>query len=82
MLSIKGTEVKLIDTIGMGDSDRGARVHSRRQTRLGGQISRAQGVAARGRRRQGHLREADLPTGLWPFNVAVAPSGKIAFDRR
>ena len=38
-----------------------------------------QGVGARHRRRgKVTYSKLDLPTGLWPYNVAVAPGGDIA----
>ena len=37
-----------------------------------------QGGAARRRRPEGDLRQADLPVGLWPYNVGVTPDGKLA----
>jgi hypothetical protein len=46
VLSIKGAEVKLIDTHRNGRQRRARNLHARRQTRLGGQISRAQGIIA------------------------------------
>src|SRR5499427_8468340 len=56
VLAVKGTDVKLIDTIDMGDIVSLLDVNGDKVT----------------------YNKVDLPTGPWPYNVAVAPSGKIA----
>lgn len=78
VLSIKGTEVKLIDTIGMGDSVAHAAFtpDGRRALAVKFPAHKVSLLEVAGDKvTYGKL---DLPTGLWPFNVAVAPSGKIA----
>ena len=78
VLSIKGTEVKLIDTIGMGDSVAHVAFTPDGKRALAVKFP-AHKVAlldiAGDKVTYGKL---DMPTGLWPYNVAVAPSGKIA----
>ncbi len=78
VLSVKGTDVKLIDTIDMGDI-------------VSHVVFTPDGKRALATKFNGHkvalldvngdkvtYNKLDLPTGLWPYNVAVAPSGKIA----
>jgi DNA-binding beta-propeller fold protein YncE len=78
VLSVKGTDVKVIDTVPMDDivshvafTPDGKRAlvtkfNAHKVTLLdvnGDKVTNT---------------KLDLPTGLWPYNVAVAPSGKIA----
>jgi DNA-binding beta-propeller fold protein YncE len=78
VLSIKGTDVKVTDTIDMG----GIVSHA---------VFTPDGKHALVTKFNDHkvslldvngdkvtYNKFDLPTGLWPYNVAVAPSGKIA----
>jgi DNA-binding beta-propeller fold protein YncE len=78
VLSIKGGEVKLIDTVPMGDS-------------VSHVVFTPDGKRALAAKFPAHKvalldvagdkvtpTKIELPTGLWPYNVAVAPSGKIA----
>jgi DNA-binding beta-propeller fold protein YncE len=78
VLSVKGTEVKLIDTVDMGDivshvvfTPDGKRALA---TKFNAHKVSLLDVAG-DKVTYGKL---DLPTGQWPYNVAVAPSGKIA----
>jgi len=78
VLSIKGTEVKLIDTVPMGES-------------VSHVVFTPDGKRALAVKFPAHKltvldvagdkvtpTKIELPTGLWPYNVAVAPGGKIA----
>ena len=78
VLSVKGTDVKVIDTIDMG----GIVSHA---------VFTPDGKHALVTKFNDHkvsvldvnddkvtYNKLDLPTGQWPYNVAVAPSGKIA----
>jgi DNA-binding beta-propeller fold protein YncE len=78
VLSVKGTDVKVIDTIDMG----GIVSHA---------VFTPDGKRALVTKFNDHkvslldvngdkvtYSKLDLPTGLWPYNVAMAPSGKIA----
>ena len=78
MLSIKGTEVKLIDTIGMGDSVAHATFTPDGKRALAVKFPAHQVSLLEVAGDKVTYKKLDLPTGLWPFNVAVAPSGKIA----
>jgi DNA-binding beta-propeller fold protein YncE len=78
VLSIKGTDVKVIDTVAMGDvvshvtfTPDGKRALA---TKFPAHKVSLLDVAGD----KVTPSKIDLPTGLWPYNVAVAPSGKIA----
>jgi DNA-binding beta-propeller fold protein YncE len=78
VLSVKGTEVKQIDTSDMGDI-------------VSHVVFTPDGKHALATKFNAHkvslldvngdkvtYSKLDLPTGQWPYNVAIAPSGKIA----
>jgi len=78
VLSIKGTAVKVIDTVAMGDE-------------VSSVVFTPDGKRALATKFAAHkvsllnvdgdkvtYTKLDLPTGLWPYNVAVTPNGKIA----
>lgn len=78
VFSIKGTEVKLLDTVAMGDSvshvtftPDGKRALATKFPAHKVSLLEIAGDKVR-------YAKLDLPAGLWPYNVAVAPSGKIA----
>ena len=78
VLSIKGTEVKVIDTVPMGDvvshvafTPDGKRALA---TKFPGHKVTVLDVAGE----KVTPTKIELPTGLWPYNVAVAPGGRIA----
>ena len=81
LLSIRGAEVVIADTVALGSpADQVAHVA------FTPDAGRALAVKFGGHKvsvieiKDGKLayNKLDLPTGLWPYNVAVAPSGKIA----
>jgi DNA-binding beta-propeller fold protein YncE len=78
VLSVKGTDVKVIDTVDMGDI-------------VSHVVFTPDGKRALATKFNAHkvalldvdgdkvtYSKLDLPTGQWPYNVDVAPSGKIA----
>ncbi len=78
VLSIKGTDVKVIDTVAMGEE-------------VSHVVFTPDGKRALATKFAGHkialldvagdkvtYTKQDLPVGLWPYNVAVAPNGSIA----
>ncbi len=78
VLSVKGTEVKVIDTVDMGDivshvtfTPDGKRALA---TKFNAHKVSLLDVAGD----KVTYSKLDLPTGQWPYNVAVAPSGKFA----
>lgn len=79
VLSIRGTDVKLVDTVAMGDivSHVAFTPDGRRAVAVkfpGHKLSFLD-IGTDGRVAYNKL---DLPTGQWPYNVAVSPNGKLA----
>ena len=78
VLSVRGTDVKVLDTVALGDS----------VTHVAFTPDGKRAIAAKYTTHKVSLLDVagdkvtytklDLPTGQWPYNVAVAPSGKIA----
>ncbi|WP_245422047.1 YncE family protein [Alsobacter soli] len=79
VLSIKGTAVKLVDTVPMGDvvSHVAFTPDGRRAVavKFPGHKASLLDISPDGKVTASKL---DLPTGQWPYNVAVAPDGKLA----
>jgi DNA-binding beta-propeller fold protein YncE len=78
VLSVNGTDVKLIDTVDMGDivshvvfTPDGKRALATKFNAHKVSLLDVNGDKVT-------YSKLDLPTGQWPYNVAVAPSGKIA----
>ncbi len=78
VLSIKGTEVKVIDTVAIGEevshvvfTPDGKRALA---TKFAGNKVALLDIAGD----KVTYNKQDLPVGLWPYNVAVAPNGGIA----
>jgi len=78
VLSVKGTDVKLIDTVDMGDivshvvfTPDGKRALATKFNAHKVSLLDVNGDKVT-------YGKLDLPTGQWPYNVVVAPSGKIA----
>src|SRR5262249_42932086 len=78
VLSVKGTEVKVIDTIDLGDilshvefTPDGKRALATKFNAHKVSLLNVDGDKVT-------YSKLDLPTGQWPYNVAVAPGGKIA----
>ncbi len=79
VLSIKGTEVKIIDTVDMGDEVSQVVFTPDGKRALATKFS-AHKVAfldVNGDKVT-YNKALDVPTGLWPYNVAVTPDGKLA----
>ena len=78
VLSVKGTDVKVIDTVDMGDivshvvfTPDGKRALATKFNAHKVSLLDVNGDKVT-------YTKLDLPTGQWPYNVDVAPSGKIA----
>lgn len=78
VLSVKGTDVKVIDTVDMGDivshvvfTPDGKRALATKFNAHKVSLLDVNGDKVT-------YTKLDLPTGQWPYNVAVAPGGKIA----
>jgi DNA-binding beta-propeller fold protein YncE len=79
VLSFKGTDVKVIDTVAMGDEVSQVVFTPDGKRALATKFS-AHKVALLDvdGDKVTYNNKLDLPTGLWPYNVAVTPDGKIA----
>src|SRR5215831_7697907 len=78
VLSVKGTEVKLIDTVDMGDIVSHAVFTPDGKRALATKFNAHKVSLLDVAGDKVTYSKLDLPTGQWPYNVAVAPSGKIA----
>jgi DNA-binding beta-propeller fold protein YncE len=78
VLSIKGTAVKLIDTVAMGDEVSSAAFTPDGKRALVTKFPAHKVSVLDVAGDKVTYAKLDLPAGLWPYNVAVAPSGKIA----
>ncbi len=78
VLSIKGTEVKLIDTVAMGDSVAHVTFTPDGKRALAVKFPAHKVSVLDVTGDKVTPTKIDLPAGLWPYNVAVAPGGKIA----
>src|SRR4029077_1083816 len=78
VLSVKGTDVKVIDTIDMGGivSHAVFTPDGKRALVVKFNDHKVSLLDVNGDKVT--YSKVDLPTGQWPYNVAVAPSGKIA----
>jgi DNA-binding beta-propeller fold protein YncE len=80
VLAVKGTDVKVVDTIDMGDVVSHVTFTPDGKCALATKFD-AHKIALLDV--SGHKvidTRLDLPTGQWPFNVAVAPGGRIALN--
>ena len=78
VLSIKGTEVKLIDTVPMGESVSHVTFTPDGKRALAVKFPAHKLTVLDVAGDKVTPTKIELPTGLWPYNVAVAPGGKIA----
>jgi DNA-binding beta-propeller fold protein YncE len=78
VLSIKGNEVKLIDTVAMGESVSHVAFTPDGKRALAVKFPAHKVAVLDVAGDKVTPTKIELPTGLWPYNVAVAPGGKIA----
>lgn len=78
VLSVKGTDVKVIDTIDMGDIVSHAVFTPDGKRALASKFNAHKVALLDVDGDKVTYKKLDLPTGQWPYNVDVAPSGKIA----
>jgi DNA-binding beta-propeller fold protein YncE len=78
VLSVRGTDVKLIDTIDMGDVVSHVTFTPDGKHALAAKFNNHKVSLLDVNGDKVTYTKLDLPTGQWPYNVAVAPSGKIA----
>jgi len=78
VLSIKGTEVKVIDTVDMGDEVSQVVFTPDGKRALATKFSAHKVALLDVDGDKVTYNKFDLPAGLWPYNVEVAPNGQIA----
>jgi DNA-binding beta-propeller fold protein YncE len=78
VLSINGTDVKVIDTIPMGDEVSHVTFTPDGKRALATKFAAHKVSLLDVAGDKVTYSKLDLPTGLWPYNVAVVPPGKIA----
>jgi DNA-binding beta-propeller fold protein YncE len=80
VLAVKGTDVKVIDTIDMGDIVSHVTFTPDGKHALAAKFNAHKVALLDVNGDKVTYAKLDLPTGQWPFNVAVAPSGRIALS--
>jgi DNA-binding beta-propeller fold protein YncE len=80
VLSVKGTDVKVIDTIDMGDIVSHVAFSPDGKRALAAKFNAHKVALLDVNGDKVTYNKLDLPTGQWPYNVAVAPGGKIALS--
>jgi DNA-binding beta-propeller fold protein YncE len=78
VLSVKGTDVKVIDTVPMGDEVAHVAFTPDGKHALATKFSAHKVALLDVDGEKVTYNKLDLPGGLWVYNVAVAPGGKIA----
>jgi DNA-binding beta-propeller fold protein YncE len=78
VLSIKGTDVKLVDTVPMGDVVAHVTFTPDGKRALAVKFPTHKVTLLDVAGEKVTPTKIDLPTGLWPYNAAVTPDGKIA----
>src|SRR5262249_35641874 len=76
--SVKGTDVKVIDTVAMGDEVAHVVFTPDGKRALAPKFSAHKVALLDVDGEKVTYNKVDLPGGLWVYNVAVAPGGKIA----
>jgi DNA-binding beta-propeller fold protein YncE len=80
VLSVKGADVKVIDTIDMGDIVSHVAFSPDGKRALAAKFNAHKVALLDVNGDKVTYNKLDLPTGQWPYNVAVAPGGKIALS--
>src|SRR5262249_41765391 len=80
VLSVKGTDVKVIDTIDMGDIVSHVAFAPDGKHALAAKFNAHKIALLDVNGDKVTYNKLDLPTGQWPYNVAVAPGSKIALS--
>ena len=78
VLTINGTDVKLIDTVDMGDIVAHVAFTPDGKRALAAKFNAHKVALLDVDGDKVSYNKLDLPTGLWPYNVVVAPDGKLA----
>jgi len=80
VLSVKGTDVKVIDTVDMGDIVSHVAFAPDGKRALAAKFNAHKIALLDVNGDKVTYNKLDLPTGQWPYNVAVAPGSKIALS--
>jgi DNA-binding beta-propeller fold protein YncE len=80
VLAVKGTDVKVIDTIDMGDIVSHVTFTPDGNRALAAKFNAHKVALLDVNGDRVTYTKLDLPAGQWPFNVAVAPNGRIALS--
>jgi DNA-binding beta-propeller fold protein YncE len=78
VLTISGKDVKVADTIGMGDSVAHVAISSDGMKALAVKPIANKVALLKIDGQKVHYGKYDMPTGIFPYNVDIAPNGKIA----
>ncbi|MBY0611923.1 MAG: beta-propeller fold lactonase family protein [Beijerinckiaceae bacterium] len=78
VLSINGTEVKLVDTVPVNDIVSHVAFSPDGKTALATKFNAHKVAVLEIANGKVTYNKLDLPTGLWPYNVAISPDGKFA----
>lgn len=78
VLSIQGTDVKIVDTVPMGDLVSHVVFTPDGKRALASKFSTHKVSILEVAGEKVTYNKLDLPTGLWPYNVAVTPNGVLA----
>jgi len=78
VLAIDGKEVKLTGTVEMGDSVAAVAITPDGRRALAAKFPAHKVALLDIDGRQVSYKGVDLPVGLWPYNVAISPDGKLA----
>jgi len=78
VLSIQGTEVKLVDTVAMGDSVAHVVFTPDGKRALAVKFPNHKVAVLNVEGQKVTYEKYDMPVGLWPYNIDVTPNGKLA----
>src|SRR5262249_29935241 len=78
VLSVKGTDVKVVDTVDLGDIVSAVEFTPDGKRALVTKFNAGKLSLLEVDGEKVTYTKLDLPTGPWPYNLAVAPNGKIA----
>ena len=78
VLAIDGKQVKLIDTVQIGEHVAHVAFTPDGKRALAGKVPRSQGGVAQVDGQKVTYAKRDLVVGLWPYNLDITPDGKLA----
>jgi DNA-binding beta-propeller fold protein YncE len=80
VLSIQGTEVKLIDTVPMGDEVASVAISPDGKRALVTKFPAHKIALLEINGQKVTYTKHDMPVGLWPYNIGITPDGKIGIS--